>query len=116
MRVALVLVMIFGFAIATHCANDGHGDGVAIAAAADVSAIGQSAPEPDPLTTHSGDHGPAGLVALCLSVTLAVLVWAAGLRPGSVVGVLRPPGAAPVSDEPAVVTPRPLDRLCVLRV
>lgn len=108
--------MLFGFAIATHCAYGGHGDGVAMAAAADSAVIGHSAPEPASHSSHSDDHGPAGLVALCLSVTLAVLVWAAGLRPGGVVGVLRPPGARPVADEPAVVTPRLFDRLCVLRV
>jgi hypothetical protein len=108
--------MLFGFAIATHCAHGGHADGVAVAAAADATVIGHAEPESAPLSSHHDEHGHAGLVALCLSVTLAVLVWAAGLRPGGLLGVLRPPGAPLASDEPAVVTPRLFDHLCVLRV
>jgi hypothetical protein len=114
-RVALVLVALFGIALATQCVHaihSGQSDGGAVMSAT----MDHAAHDHSPVSSHPEDDSHEDLAALCLTVMLAVLVCTAGRRPASGLGVARRAVAAVVSAVATARVPRVLESLCVLRV
>ncbi|WP_436500431.1 hypothetical protein [Actinokineospora sp. HUAS TT18] len=109
-RVLVALFLIAGALFGLHCASDGPQAGHAATHVTDA-VVGE-----DALTPVSHDDGaPGGLLALCVSVTVAVLFVCAKLSGAlDVHARVVPPRGSGVS--PAVLLSRvDLTRLCVLR-